>query len=76
MTIGWVLLVAGLVLFVVSGPVRAGYVRRQGEPRGSHWTRSARGVPRWVSWLNPVGLVLASVGAVLLIGLMFGALDA
>jgi len=66
MLTGWLLLLTGFVCWSVSGPI-AGAYRRHSQRVSPHRSRRP---PLWVRLLNPLGLVCAVTGTVLLIGLL------
>lgn len=68
MTVSWALVGAGVVLFFVSDLLRQMHLKRNAERAPG----DVRRVPLWVRALKPVGLACLSVGAILLIGSMFG----
>lgn len=71
MLIGWVLLGAGFALWIGSGQVQKVYRRRANQPD----PRADVPYAWWVRFLNPLGLVLATVGTIMLIGWMFTLID-
>lgn len=72
MVIGWTLLGTGLALWLMSGPIQNAYRRHAHRADPMAFTR----LPLWVRCMNPIGLVCASVGTILLIGWMFTQVDA